>query len=198
MAYIASIVEGHGENQAVPKLLHRIAQDLEFPDVLRINPPIRIKSGSFLNDLSYFQKYVSLAAAKAAQESGFVLILLDCDDDCPAQIGPRLLSQAKSVRSDVNYIVALAYREFESWFIAAISSLGGHHGIPAGLTSPQHLEEIRDAKGWLGQRMESTYDPIVHQYKMVQEINLNEAKQSSSFLRFYNKIRDELFDDSKN
>ncbi|WP_281173328.1 hypothetical protein [Azospirillum halopraeferens] len=43
-----------------------------------------------------------------------VLILLDCDDGCPAQIGPRLLGQAKQVRDDVEYVLVLAVRGFET------------------------------------------------------------------------------------
>jgi hypothetical protein len=54
--YVASIVEGHGEVEALPALLHRIARDAAFTGVLRVNPPIRVKSGSFLNDRDYLER----------------------------------------------------------------------------------------------------------------------------------------------
>ena len=126
MPFVAPIVEGHGEVEAVPALLHRIARRASFQGLLRVNPPIRVKQGSFVNDDEYFRNQVRLAAAKAAQENGSVLILLDCDDDCPARLGPELLRRAKEGRSDVDMFVALAYREFETWFIAAAHSLRDH------------------------------------------------------------------------
>lgn len=36
-------------------------------ETLRVNAPIRVKSGSFLRDHGYFRKQAALAAAKAAQ-----------------------------------------------------------------------------------------------------------------------------------
>jgi len=65
MPYIAPIVEGHGEVEAVPALLQRIAE-MEAPDrLLEVNRPIRVKAGSFLNDQDYFKRYVTLASSKA-------------------------------------------------------------------------------------------------------------------------------------
>jgi hypothetical protein len=182
MVFIAPIVEGHGEQQAVPILLRRIAAHTNARQVPRINPPIRVKSGSFLNDEHYFAKYVGMAAHKAAQENGTVLILLDCDDDCPAPLGPSLLARAKAVRDDVKYIVALAHSEFETWFIAAIESLNAG-GVP-----PREIEGIRNAKGWLGEKMRISYDPITHQHQFAREFDLELAQRSDSFKRLYLKI----------
>jgi hypothetical protein len=58
--YLASIVEGHGEVEALPALIHRIAIAAQYGGDLRVNPPIRVKSGSFLNDEEYFRKQVRL------------------------------------------------------------------------------------------------------------------------------------------
>jgi len=66
--FIASIVEGHGEVQALPILLRRLAKDLAPNVDLRLNPPLRVKAGSFLNDNEYFGKYIELAARKAKPE----------------------------------------------------------------------------------------------------------------------------------
>jgi hypothetical protein len=66
MRYVAPIVEGQGEVEALPALLHRMAILSGVEGVLRVNPPIRVKSGSFLHDHDYFRKRVALAAAKAA------------------------------------------------------------------------------------------------------------------------------------
>lgn len=192
MLFVAPIVEGHGEVEAVPALLHRIADSVRWAGGLRVNPPIRVKSGSFLQDESYFRKQVALAAAKAAQWGGAVLILLDCEDDCPAELGPNLLQRAKAVRDDVVILVALAYREYETWFVTAAKSLRGLHGLPDDLEAPQSPEKIRDAKGWLGARMTFGYDPVMHQLDFTRRFNLEEARSNASFHRFYQRVAELL------
>jgi hypothetical protein len=190
MKFIAPIIEGHGEGEAVPALLHRIVAHAGAPLPIKVNPPIRIKSGSFLNDDAYFRKYILLAAAKAAQANGLVLILMDCDqgNSCPAILGPALLKKARDIRPDVEFLVVLALKEFETWFIAAIESLSGRAGLAAGLARPDYLENIRDAKGWLGKHMDVPYDPIIHQYAMTKMFDLQQARSVQSFDRFYRRI----------
>lgn len=192
MPYIAPIVEGHGECEALPALLHRIAQSVAGREALRVNSPIRVKLGSFLNDGDYFQRYVKLAAAKAAQEGGSVLILLDCEDQCPAELGPKLLTKAQAVRPDVNIIVTLAYREYETWFLTAAQSLRGLHTLPPDLDPPEDPETIRDAKGWLSKQMRHGYDPVRHQPDFSRKFDLDAARANPSFERFYHCIREFL------
>ncbi len=189
MPYVAPIVEGHGEVEALPALLHRIAVAITGPGILRVNAPVRVKSGSFLNDHAYFHKQVALAAAKAAQERGAVLILLDCEDDCPAALGPDLAQRAQQVRPDVPVIVALAFREYETWFITAARSLRGLRGLPKNLEPPASPEAIRDAKGWLGSRMPAGYDPVIHQLVFSRKMDLAQARANPSFNHLYEHIR---------
>ena len=189
MLYLVPIVEGHGEVEALPALLYRIACVEAFQGLLRVNSPIRVKSGSFLNVPDYFRKYVTLAAAKAAQKDGSVLILLDCEDNCPGTLGPNLVQRALSVRADVDILVVLAYREYETWFMAAALSLRGLRGLPHDLDPPPAPDAIRDAKGWLGSRMEERYDPITHQLEFTRAFDLTQARSNQSFNRFYHRIR---------
>lgn len=185
--FICPIVEGHGEIEAVPLLIRRIFAESGTATMPGINHPIRIKSGSFLQDESYFQRYVQLAAAKAAQAGGEVLILLDCEDDCPADLGPRLLEKALAVRSDIPTTVVLAHREYETWFLAAADSLIGR-GLPDGVTPPPNPEAIRGAKEWLTTKMGATYDPIIHQASFTAQFDIQQARAVPSFDRFVTKI----------
>jgi hypothetical protein len=187
--YLASVVEGHGEVEALPVLIRRIADNVGFAGSLQINPPIRVKSGSFLNDQDYFRKYVALAAGKAAARNGSLLILLDCEDDCPATLGPALLQRVQAVWANVDTFVALAYREFETWFITAAPSLRGRRGLPQDLKAPHDVEQIRDAKGWLGGRMNTSYDPVIHQLEFTREFDLKLARANRSFDRLYHRIQ---------
>ena len=188
MAYFAPIVEGHGEVEAVPALLHRITGTDRNSEILRVNPPIRVKAGSFLSDFDYFRRYVSLAGAKAAQEGGNVLILLDCEDACPETRGTDLLARARQVRSDVNIVVALAYREYETWFLTAARSLSGINGLPEDLDPPSDPDSIRDAKGWLSDRMNVPYDAPTHQLQFTRVFDLDTANRNHSFRRFRQRV----------
>ena len=192
MLFLAPIVEGHGELEAVPALLHRIADAAGKPGGVLVNAPIRVKSGSFLNDREYFRKHVTLATGKAASRQGAVIILLDCDDDrnCPAILGPRLLGQAQAVRADVPILVALAWREYETWLISAVRSLAGRYGLPLDIQPPPDPEGIRGAKEWLGDRMTNRYDPITHQVAFTRSLDLEQARTISSFNRLFERVVD--------
>lgn len=185
---IVPIVEGHGEVEALPLLIRRIFAEFRREVCPVVNPPSRIKAGSFLQDCDYFHKYVSLAAAKAAQGEGLVLILLDCEDHCPGTLGPRLLADAQAIRADIRCAVALAHREYETWFLAAAESLRGCAGLPAQLNPPPNPESIRGAKEWLGKHMPVRYDPIIHQARLTDRFDLHQARANPSFDRLINRL----------
>lgn len=186
---IVPIVEGQGEVQAVPNLLHRIVAAVAPDRVLRVGAPIRVKVGSFLQDDEYFRRHILLAGAKAAQSQGHVLILLDCEDDCPARLGPALLQRAGAVRSDVSIMVCLAHREYETWFLTAALSLRGCCGLSLQLTPPSDPEVHRGAKEWLSRHMPYPYDPVQHQLELTRAMNLEQAQQNPSFRRLVAKMR---------
>ncbi len=191
VAFVAPIVEGHGEVQAVPILLRRIAAEYAPALELKINPPLRIKSGSFLRDEDYFQKHVELAARKVKPWSkSCVWILLDCEDDCPAVVGPAILQRAISCRPDTAILVTLAYREYETWFLAAAHSLQGVCNLPADIEPPADPESSRDAKAWLAARMGVPYNEPNHQPRLTAAFSFAEASSIPSFARTLEKLSD--------
>jgi hypothetical protein len=188
--FIAPIVEGKGEVEAVPKLLQRLFRQALRHGFLVVNPAIRIKAGSFLNDEGYFRRYVELASRKArAQPRGHVLILLDCEDDCAGRLGPQLLARARNVHSDVSFTVALAHREYETWFLAAAPSLRSVAGLPADLDAPASPEIIRGAKEWLAARLPNGYDETNHQPLFTGHFSFAQAAAVPSFARLQRKTQ---------
>ena len=110
-----------------------------------MNNPFRIGAGSFLKFHVVLRRPCSLAPQRPKDHDGVVLALLDCKDDCPADLGPEVLRQA-DVRPDVSYIVSLAYSEFETWFCLLQFSLGVYvRGLPENLSAPEKPESYRDA-----------------------------------------------------
>jgi hypothetical protein len=191
--FIAPIVEGHGEVQAVPVLLRRLAAEIAPTSQFSLNPPLRVKAASFANDSDYFRKYIELAARKAKQwpnSKSCVLIILDSEDHCPGQLGPQLLIRAQACRPDVTIIVILAHREFETWFLAAARSLRGACDLPNDLEPPRNPESLRDAKGWLSASMGQSYNEANHQPKLTTAFSFEEAAITKSFARCSRKLRE--------
>ena len=183
---IATIVEGHGECEAVPILIRRIAQRLGKADPPEIDRPIRIPKSRLLKETG-IERAVDLAARLAGPD-GRILVLVDADDDCPAEVGPALLSRAKQSRYDRRIGVVLAKREFEAWFLAALPSLAGHRTISPGLPALREAELVRDAKGTLSSHMESGYSPAIDQASLTTAFDLDLARATSSFDKCYREI----------
>jgi len=187
LTFVAPIVEGHGEMDAVPELVRRIAFEIAGKPV-SVNPPYRVRTSAFRLFSDEFNKAIPITALKAKANGGIVLILLDCEDDCPATLGPSIATQALKVRSDVTYVVCLAYREFETWFMFAAESLAGTAGLPTNLLPPQDPESRRDAKGWFGQQMPTGYKETCHQVAFASKFDLVQASASDSFKRLINRL----------
>ena len=148
MINVTAIVEGDGEVIALPVLLRRLNEWLTPEVYVDVGNPIRVRRDRFLNKDVEFHRHVSLAANKCGDE-GWILILFDADDDCPAELGQEILQRAQSIAPHRKISVVLANREYEAWFIAAAESLQGNRGFnydPAKAVDP---ERPRNAKGWI-------------------------------------------------
>ncbi len=128
MTTVASIVEGDGEVAALPVLLRRLADWRGPVDYVNVLTPIRVYKDRFLNRPEEFSRHLKLAAAKCG-DAGWILILFDADDDCPAEKGATVLAQAQAIVPHRRIAVVLANREYEAWFIAAAESLNGCRGF---------------------------------------------------------------------
>ena len=152
MVKIGCIVEGEGDVIAVPILIRRVAADLHPELALDIPRPIRVHRNQIVKE-GRLERGVELAVEKVGAQGG-IFIILDSDDDCPAELGPALLHRASQVHSDLPIAVVLAQYEFEAWFLAAADSLRGQRGLGDNIHPPNNPEAIRGAKEWLSQRME--------------------------------------------
>jgi hypothetical protein len=135
-----------------------------------------------LNDDAEFRRYLLLAAAKCG-DNGWILVLLDADDACPAELGEQILRRAHECVPHRRVSVVLANREYEAWFLAAADSLHGKRGFS--FDNPQNFdaEHPRNAKGWMGERMTSGYSPITDQPAFSAEMDLRQARQNSRSFR---------------
>ena len=190
---ISCIVEGHGEDKAVPRLIHRVAQSYYsasyYSELVLVTPsPIRVHRNQVVKD-GELEGKVELAARKIKGQGG-ILIILDSDDECPARLGPELLHRASQVRRNLPIAVVLAKQEFEAWFLAAATSLRGQRGLKNDIDPPNDPEAIRDAKGWLSHQMEGsrTYRETRDQAALTALFDIDKARQVGSFDKCYRDI----------
>jgi len=183
MISIASIVEGDGEVAALPILLRRLAAELEPTAVVNLLQPIRVRRDRFLKKEEEFRRQLLLAAAKSG-EQGWILIVLDADDDCPKTLGIDIRQRAQQHVPHRKVSVVLATREFEAWFIAAAASLNGARGFSMAPNEQIQAETPRNAKGWMRERMKGgTYSEILDQPAFAAKFDIQQALENSRSFR---------------
>lgn len=187
---IATIVEGHGEVEALPVLIRRIAVEVDSALDAKIWPIIRVPADR-LKKQGELERTVDLAARKLGGE-GAVFILLDCDwdDGCPKWDAPVLLDRARSARPDVPVSLVLAYKEYEAWFIAAAESIRGKHRLSETLERVPEPEGIRGAKEWLNSRMppNQPYVETIDQPALTHLFDMRAARRANSFDKCFREI----------
>lgn len=176
---IAVIVEGDGEVTAVPALLRRFGDMLGHYGRVRVNPVIRQPASRLLKP-GELERHVELAARKLGGAGG-ILVLLDCDDHCPAELGPQLARRVQDARPDVPSSLVLAHREYEAWFLASAESFAAKRGFPETLTAPTSPEAIRGCKEWLTRQLPAgtIYRECNDQTALTHLFDMNLARERS-------------------
>jgi hypothetical protein len=185
---IASLVEGDGEIEALPVLLRRVVREINSSIIPVVPRAFRHPAGS-IERLGGLERALSAVADRYPGHS--IIVMMDCDDDCPKELGPKMALRAKRARPDLYISLILAHREYESWFLAAAESLAGKRNLDPDLAAPENPENIRDAKGWLSQHVRGNgrYSPTQDQAALSQLFDLERARmRSRSFRKFWKEI----------
>ena len=189
---IIPIVEGHGEERAVPELLkrwlryRRLQQYFDVP-AYAINTKGCGKLKAPYNKERHLgiEHYISAAMNG---EPAAILILLDADDECRNRragdgLGPELLARAKAVVPHIPIAVVVANPEYEAWFLASLTKIRS-----AGLL-PNHSQRIpgelrpeahRGCKELIGDLMCCVYEETVHQRILTQALTFSPRAQYRS------------------
>jgi hypothetical protein len=185
---IASLVEGDGEVQSVPLLLRRVIAAVS-PEISPILPKgFRHPSGSILRP-GGLERAIEAVSERYPRHA--ILVLIDCDDHCPKDLGRSLVERAQQARPDLAVSIVLAHREYEAWFLAAAESIGGLRNLEENLLPPPDPETVRNAKGWLTARMQSNarYSPTQDQAALSSCFDLTLAhERSRSFQKLWKEV----------
>jgi hypothetical protein len=176
---IGCIVEGHGEEQAVPLLLRRIVTAWVDPPV-SVSIPITLRvQRDRLKRPGELERALELIARRLAGDGG-ILVLIDAEEDPACQLGPALLGRARAAHGHLPTAVVLATRQFEAWFAAAAESLAGHRDLPSDLKAP-HDPEARSAKKWLKEHLPRPYSEVLDQPALTAIFDIETARRARSF-----------------
>jgi Domain of unknown function (DUF4276) len=144
---IVVVVEGRGEEEALPILVRRIMASREkYADIEthRVKRQRVVKEGEL-------EKAVEFAALGA--DCSGVLVVLDSDDDCAATEGPDLRRRAVSQVGHKPIGFVFAVSEFEAWILAGIEGARGHRGIGQDATWLGDPDAVRSPKSRLERLM---------------------------------------------
>jgi hypothetical protein len=178
---IQPIVEGQGDEAAVPVLLRRL-RDVAQAWGLEVGKPHRRRRTQLVKK-DPLQTAVQVAARQP--DCAGILIIFDADDDCPKELAPTLEQWALEAAGGRACAVVIANREYEAWFLASIEALRGKATILADAVSHRDPEAPRDAKGELERRMPagSSYSPTVDQAPLTAHLDLGSAYRSCRSFR---------------
>jgi len=188
---IYPLVEGHGEVEAAPVLLRRLLAEAQC-DVIDVGRPIR-RTQSQLRSQAGIQAGVRLAFLQP--DCAAVVILFDGEDDCPKELAAQVRTWAREIAAGKPCDVVVAYREYETWFLAAIESLRGHYGINQNAVAPAYPESRRGAKEALEEFMpaDRAYSETGDQPGMSSRFDLQAAHQRNrSFRKLVKAVGDIL------
>ena len=190
--YIAPIVEGHTEASCVERLLQRIwTQLLVGPERLQVLLPSRGHRDALIHPTGTnlaekveeaFEK-LNLHLRQDPSGRGLLLLLLDAEGDCPAELAPRLLATGRQTRGDADIACVLPKRMLENWILAGASTLAGINDLPSSLPARDQFEECRGAT-WLEEQLRSRnrarkYKKRTDAERFVRALNLQECRANS-------------------
>ncbi len=175
---VAPIVEGEGEERALPTLLNRIVEKYCTEAFVTFIPPKVEPAGSIVKpDDDCLKKAVRTAALKLAQRQGpdirrLILILMDAERQCAAQLGPELKRRAMSYAPGVEIASVIAVDEYETWFVAAAESLTEFLRIKLG-DVPENPEQSLSKQKWIEDRLRGVkYSKTVDQQTFTKAMDL--------------------------
>lgn len=176
MPSFAAIVEGFGEVAALPPLVGRVGSAFGVASYVS-QPPIRVKGLPQLLKPGELERWILLAQTRNGTDA--TLIVLDVDEKCPLNLRNQFEARIDSMGNKVIKPVFLCFikSEFESWFLADVSTLSQSLPDYGWSTSDdvQNYQEIRGAKERLA--------------KIIGNVNYKETRDQEVMARNINVVR---------
>jgi hypothetical protein len=187
------VVEGDGEEQAVPLLIRRLLYDylerFEFASIQVFNAQGRgnlTRQGGLERILEKVQR---------SSDCMGCLILLDAEKEdvrCPLTPVQQLADFAKKRTWPFPIVIVCAVCEYESWFLYNLEAIARDFELSTTSYEGDPESECA-AKGWISRQMppDASYKETFHQVKFTDRIDIvKTAKQSRSFRRLVHAVEE--------
>jgi Domain of unknown function (DUF4276) len=192
MRTILPIVEGEGDKQAVPALIHKILQAKGLTDV-RVAKPHAFKAFPENKNPTAFLNHLKQATTYAEQDNAHILWTFDCDDDCPIEcvrhFNNIIETEKPFIPQNIQLKFAFFVREFESLFLSEANAAREILSISTKRDFPENAEKIRNTKGELSKLLPNgkAYKESRDQLAITKKLNLDILRQNSRCFRHFEK-----------
>lgn len=183
---IIPIVEGHGEERAVPCLIRRYLQHKRWEHSFEVlERAINAKGCGRLKAPYNKERHLGIEHyinAALRSKADAVIVVLDADDECLIRepengLGPELLLRAKEIAPHIPLAVVIANREYEAWFLASLTSIRAAGLLPRNnrlkVSGPLKPEVPKDCKGLISKLMGSRYEETIHQIALTRGLTFS-------------------------
>ncbi|MGH8628466.1 MAG: DUF4276 family protein [Gammaproteobacteria bacterium] len=186
------VVEGAGDEKAVPELIRRVLQANNNYETRVLKPQRR---GELPRVRASFENWFRVAL----KEQAAILWVMDFDCtscDCAKDCAGDLYERANHIQPHWPFRVAFMVQEFETLFLAEKNATCAALSLSQDLEFPADPERVRDAKGWLSRKLPSgqAYKPTVHQAKISAQLDLSRLRAASPSFRHFEKAILQLCD----
>lgn len=190
---IVPIVEGQGDEKAVPLLLRKLLGEMNRWDIQIIRPK-NAHGRSNLEKEEGLERFIQIALTEPGCAA--ILVLIDADENCAKQLAERFAERVRAAGVTVPVVIVCAKCEYEAWLLASLETMAGKDlkgkpGLPSGLQFEGDVESIRSVKGWLSRHFPGTrnYKEDSDQAPMTELLDTTMARQNSrSFRRLHHAI----------
>ncbi len=187
MPKIVPIVEGDGEEKAVPALLSKLLAEMQRFDIY-VGDTANAHGCGNLTKPNGIEGFVRNAWTK--RDCGAILILMDADKQCPIELALHLSQRVDAMGIRFPVVIAVAKCEYEAWFLASLETitgqpLGARPGLPANLFYAEDVEGRVGVKGWLTRQFPDgrIYKETFDQEPMTRLIDPERVRQRSRSFR---------------
>ena len=188
---VAPVVEGHGDVAAIRRLLTRAWAYIAGGGFIDVLQPIRRPKSKLIQPAELI-KAVDLAHLKLSkvepEDRGFILVLFDADEDCPATLASGLRQHLAAQRAHLDVAIVIANVEFETWFVAAAESLLEYFDLTTYVV-PDDPEGTRQGKAAVKRLMAGRYGETIDQPRLAGVFDLQRCRERS---RSFDKLCREL------
>lgn len=173
---VVPIVEGHGDEWALPILVGRLAPSLVVRRPVRFPKSKRVDPATGAARPAEVSRAVAIAAANIPPgATGLILLVLDTDASCAATLGPSLFAAMRDAHPRARCFAACAVKEFESWIIGGVPEIDEAHPDTAGQPK-RRIAEVNQGR----------YKETADQQKFTARIDPDRLRRRSrSFARLF-------------